>query len=199
LLSRGVDRPPAAQTDVNGATVQVVDPSGHVMAAVRQAREQSQSPSTVHTATGTEAGQAPSVGAGLGLDPSLHVLPAVAGVQRESQALYTPPPDSFLRPALATESGPSEENPPPQDPPPTTPRADSTGEGRPTAEAAHPAGPSAPATAQESSSPVARRGFSDQLRQAAEARKPAHDLALPAARHATAPMAPAAAPQDTPA
>jgi hypothetical protein len=195
LLSRSVDRPPAAQTDINGTTVQVVDPSNYVMTAVRQARELSQAPSNARAATGPEAGQAPTVGAGLGIDPSLHVLPAVAGVLRESQGLYTPPPDSFMRPTLAAEPGLGEDNPLPQDLPPAAPRAASAAEARPAAETATPAGPSAPAAAQEAGTPVARLGFSDQLRQAAEARKPAHDLTRRAAGQATAP----AAPQDMPA
>jgi hypothetical protein len=161
---------PAHSIAAFGESTGTVDPSGYVLAAVGQARD---AVSPTSSATGTV-----SIGAGLGIDVSLHVLPAVGRVAAELKATLASF-DSQLHPALALNDADDAVN----------------GGSTPLAMVALPAVNAADAPPAEDplghappehqpalltdlrvravdQPPPARRSFADQLRDAATARRP---------------------------
>jgi hypothetical protein len=176
--------PPAdpVQTAGFGALLGSVDPSGHVLAAVTAVREQS---GATQQGSSGGAGMPMSIGAGLGVDVSLHVLPAVNRVSSETRAMADTAtaaagsfadngilPSSINAPtgsevsaasAITIDSSRPADTPPPQPDSGRTPeRIDDTAP-------VDPSGTS-PASPQEPALPIARRSFGDQLRLAANAR-----------------------------
>jgi hypothetical protein len=162
-----IDNSAQARTDINRQTVQVIDDSGHVLNAVRQAREESRTAAQASLPAGP---QALSIGAGLARDTTMHVLPAVASVAREAQQLQQAMQEKATRLAWAEE--PSAPSPLPGNPDAAAADAAEA----PSADTAPRPGDAGPAPAAPAPAPIARRGFSDQLRQAAEARLPARQV-----------------------
>ena len=145
-----------------GSQVGAVDPSAHVLAAVEAVRLQT-------AGGGEEAGETSSIGAGLGVDASLHVLPAVGSLGSElrqiggqirqlaQQSFSLDPLDSLLGPEdLKRLIGPGE--------------VANTEAGEPAQAAAEAAEPLPQAAAGDKPAVVARQDFSAQLKQAASAR-----------------------------
>ena len=194
----------AAQTAGFGAMLGAVDPSGHVLAAVSQVRDQS---GGVGAQSGGASGLPSSVGAGLGVDVSLHVLPAVGRVSSETRAVASTA-DSIASGSLAADGasplmgtspidgGPGSSsatipaaerstNASPSGRQPDDERSREPNDGAPPADT----GSSDPQSALDPAKPLARRSFADQLRQAAASRSTRHYAQ--ALQRSVAPAAPA--------
>jgi hypothetical protein len=164
------DNGPTASPGAFAESTGAVDPSGHVLSAVGEVRDAA--------TQGVSPSGAASVGAGLGIDVSLHVLPAVGRAAGEMKAALAAL-DAQSRPALDMNADGDPASTAEPAPVPTRARgADARpadDHGLPTASEQGDADePNLPAArlADPQPAPLARRGFTDQLRDAAAARRP---------------------------
>ena len=190
MPSLGPQTVDAAQTAGFGAMLGTVDPSGHVLAAVSQVRDQSGGGGSLQGSGAS--GMPSSVGAGLGVDVSLHVLPAVSRVSSETRAVASSA-DSIASGSLAADGSAPLLGTSPIDngnaglPAAAAPAARSTDtppsgrqpddeHGREPNDDAPPAdaGSTNPQSALDPAKPLARRSFADQLREAAASRSTRH-------------------------